>query len=355
MTISDETLKWVQIINLIVATLSLIVLVLYVIKTWQIASATQKSTDISERILKEMEATREQEVAPYVVAYFDLENDASRLPASVFFTIRNEGKTVAKNVKLEFDPPLPTLAYMPKPRNLNALSMIREGIPVMPPGFEIRTTFGFYTALAEKGMSYKVKISFNGLHDKPDSAEYILDLSPFSDLLYDVPQGMPQLIEQLKKTYESIDKIRERFNFLADRIDDGLWFKGDHAGAGRTRLPVEEWKAAVHSKLTEYKLSWASTFGVDYDKLNDDLFFSNLKGYYAQTGGYLLHLISLAPPGVPQSIKEGLVNFASRLLQVEAPKFICREEDLDKYGNEFVELADHILKELTEYDPSMGG
>lgn len=354
MNISDETLKWVQIINLIVGTLSLISLIIYVIKTWQIASATQKSTEISERILKEMEATREQEVAPYVVAYFDLENEGGHLPPAVFFTVKNEGRTVAKNVKLEFDPPLPTLAYSPEPRNLNDLRMIKDGIPVMPPGFKIRTTFGFYPALAEKGMSYKVKISFNGLRDKPDSSEYVLDLSPFSDLLYDVPQGMPQLIEQLKKTYESIDKIRERFNSLADRIDDGLWFKSDYAGAGRVRLSVEEWKAAIHSKLTEYKLSWASTYGVDYDKLNDDLFFSNLKSYYMQAGGYLLHLISLAPPGVPQGLKEGLIDFSSRLLQIEAPKYVCREKDLDKYGNEFVALAEQILKELATYDSSMG-
>jgi hypothetical protein len=352
MNISDETLRLVQVVNSIIGTFSLIFLIIYVIKTWQIASSTKKSTEISERILKEMAAAREQEAAPYVVAFFELENESNNLP-TVFFTIKNEGKTAAKNVKLDFDPPLPTLAYSPAPRNLNNLNMVKDGIPVMPPGFKIKTTFGFYTSLAGKGMSYRLKISFYGLHNEPEFVEYILDLSPFSDLLYDSPSGMPQLIEQVKKTHDSIDKIRERFNKLVDRIDDGLWVQNNCASPDRISLSVEEWKAAIHSKLIEYKLSWSSVYGIDYDKLNDDLFFSNLKNYYIQTGKYLLRLISLAPSGIPQGLNEGLISFSSQLLQVEAPLYVCREDDLDKYGNHFVALADNILKELAIYDSFM--
>jgi hypothetical protein len=331
---------------------TLICLVIYVIKTWEIASATRTSTETSQQMLEEMKATRDQEVAPYVVAYFDVEKKPNLLPIIVFFTIKNEGKTAAKNVKLEFDPPLPTLAYAPKPRNLNELSMIKDGIPVMPPGFKIRTTFGFYTVLAEKGMSYRLKISFDGAN-KPEHTEYILDLSPFSDLLYDAPQEMPQLIEQVKKTHESIDKIKEKFSLLVDRIDDGLWIKNSRAEMWRTSFSLEEWKAAIHSKLIEYKLLWTSIYGIDFEKLNDDLFFSNLKNYYMQTGEYLLQLVSLAPASIPQGIKEKLISLSSKLMEVESPKFIVREKDLDEFGNTFVALTEQILTELSEYDSSM--
>lgn len=52
---------------------TLIALILYVIKTWQMASATRKSAEISARTLDEMRAARDSETAPYVVAYFDVD------------------------------------------------------------------------------------------------------------------------------------------------------------------------------------------------------------------------------------------------------------------------------------------
>lgn len=52
--------------------ITLIGLYIYVYKTWYIAVANEKSAQISERVLSEMQATREQEIEPYVVAYFDI-------------------------------------------------------------------------------------------------------------------------------------------------------------------------------------------------------------------------------------------------------------------------------------------
>ncbi|RJS85980.1 hypothetical protein CW713_00895 [Methanophagales archaeon] len=55
----------VDIILAIVQIGTLIALIIYVIKTWQMASASKKSTEISEEILKEMKESRDQEIAPY--------------------------------------------------------------------------------------------------------------------------------------------------------------------------------------------------------------------------------------------------------------------------------------------------
>src|SRR4051794_38346405 len=81
-----EMQVWVGLGALVVNAASLVALVIYVVKTWHIASstrdsaaatvvaatATQRSTEISQSVLEEMRQAREAESAPYVVAYFDI-------------------------------------------------------------------------------------------------------------------------------------------------------------------------------------------------------------------------------------------------------------------------------------------
>jgi predicted phosphatase len=53
--------------------LTLISLIIYVWKTWEIASATRKAAEATEATVAEMRAAREQETTPNVIVYFDLE------------------------------------------------------------------------------------------------------------------------------------------------------------------------------------------------------------------------------------------------------------------------------------------
>jgi hypothetical protein len=328
----------------VIQSLSLIFLGIYVYKTWQIALATQESSKISKRVLEEMKATREQEVEPYVVAYFDVEFEEINLPPTVYFTVINTGKTEAKNVKLEFTPSLPIIDNCNPPRNLNELIMVKDGIPAMPPQFKIRTSFGFFISLFEKCNSYKVKISYQGLYKKLES-EYVLDLKIFNDLWGKTPKGMPQLISEAETLNKSILSINKRFDYFVNRIDEGLWIKNYHSDFPQ-KMVYEDWNNAVHSTLVKHKLLWSTLIGVDYHKLNDNLSFSNLKSTYSQIAIDIFHLASKAPFGITQNIKEKLINFSSLLLQIEAPMYVCTEKSLDKYGNEFLKLADSILEEI---------
>jgi hypothetical protein len=85
----------IDIILAIVQIATLIALIIYVIKTWQMASATNKYAKTSENTLQEMKDSRDQEIAPYVIAYFDVPYGQK----FIFLIIKNIGLSVAKNVK----------------------------------------------------------------------------------------------------------------------------------------------------------------------------------------------------------------------------------------------------------------
>src|ERR1700690_2146128 len=86
-----------------VQVLTLFFLILYVKKTWDIASATRYATRISEKTLLEMKETREQENAPYIVIYCE---NSVPYDTDLYLIVKNSGKSIAEDVKLDFTPHL---------------------------------------------------------------------------------------------------------------------------------------------------------------------------------------------------------------------------------------------------------
>lgn len=337
-------------IEIFMQALGVLILAWYTFKTHQMQKSIRKSTEVSEAVLQEMKVAREEAAAPYVVVYFDVSDEADPCP-EIYLNIKNEGKTTAKNVRLSFDPQLPTLKYIAKSRNLNDLYLVKEGIPLLPPGYRIRTTFGLFPEFAKNGSIYKVNVSYFDRQNLKCVAEYVLDISPFSDLLYDFPQGLPVLIKEVADTRESINRIGADLSRFTNKLEDGIWINSN-SDSLETPLPREQWKATTQSKLMEFKLMWSSLYGVDYGRFNDGTFFSNLKNYYTNVGKRLLILVSLAPNDIPQNLRENLTLLSKELLEVEDPKLVAAEKDLDKYGNRFLEIIEGILEQIRYY-PSL--
>jgi hypothetical protein len=68
----------------------------------QSAEATLRSARAAEDSVRELRENREQESAPYVVAYFD----ASFETSLIYLVIKNVAKTPANSVRFLFDPPI---------------------------------------------------------------------------------------------------------------------------------------------------------------------------------------------------------------------------------------------------------
>ncbi|NJD77607.1 MAG: hypothetical protein FIB08_11010 [Candidatus Methanoperedens sp.] len=161
-------------ILLVTQVLTLIALVFYVIKTWHIASATRDSAKASQNMFEEMRATRDQETAPHVVTYFDVPYGEFLM----YLVIKNLGKAVAKNVKLEFEPRLKNS----RGKDINDTPLIKKGIDSIPPGYEIRTFFDGTVQYFNNNnpLSYVATVTYTGgIQDKIRITQQILDLSVY--------------------------------------------------------------------------------------------------------------------------------------------------------------------------------
>ncbi len=181
---------YANIVLAIIQALTLIALIIYVIKTSEIASATKESAKVSEGILQEMKETRDAEVAPYVVVHFQIDRTADAL----YLVIKNIGKSIATNVKLNFRPELKNTEKTEhhSVQTIANSPLIKYGIETMPPGYELKLVLdraGRYIkeSLSTEGyipMVYYVEVSYGG-DPRSDKAttNYVLDLNPYRGFL----------------------------------------------------------------------------------------------------------------------------------------------------------------------------
>jgi len=198
----------VNIVLAVVQTLSLIALVVYVVKTWEMASATRKSTEVAEHSLQELRDSRDQETAPYVVVDFDV----SSRRGLIELVVKNIGKSIARHVKVTFTPQLQA-SDESGTNQIREVGFIRNGMPALPPDHEVRTivdgTVAYFGATGIP-MSYDVTVSyFGGLSTAERTEHYTLDLTMYKNSAYTREAGMDDLTKAVKELADNQGKTRE--------------------------------------------------------------------------------------------------------------------------------------------------
>lgn len=130
---------------------------------------------------------REDKARPFIIV--DL--DRTRGPGRPFMDliIKNTGETIAKNVKLTFDPPLTTTldetAQRATGHPLRDSTIFRQGIPSMPPGREYRILFEHMVDryATDLPRQYSVRINFDSARGPEEPLEQTLDLDLFYGIL----------------------------------------------------------------------------------------------------------------------------------------------------------------------------
>lgn len=189
---------WVEVI-------SLIALVIYVIKTWQMASETKRAAEATQASVREMQITRERETAPYIVVYLDIvDNFAFSL------VIKNLGKTSASNLKINITPPL-TSSFSNNNYDVNDLSFLKKGFPSFPPNYEFRATFDTAdNQLSEinSDLVYIAEVSYeDAATNLPYQISYTLDPAVFKGILNFEQMGdLKREIKSISSSLSSIDK-----------------------------------------------------------------------------------------------------------------------------------------------------
>lgn len=199
------------------------------------------------RQVGEARRLREAQAQPFVVV--DIE------PGRVWenllvLVIENIGNTLARDVKMAFDPPLSTTL---KDSDLPGGVLVRDGIAVLPPGRRIETLFDVsHDRLEQKlPMRYGVTVEFSDFRRKHrEQLPYVIDLGYLYDLdmigektLHDVAASLDKIRQEIERWRSPQGKGLTAWVRDADSyIDQSRWQRA-LTGQGRSLAHPElrEW------------------------------------------------------------------------------------------------------------------
>jgi len=175
-----------------------------VIKTAEVAEGTRQSAQAMDRSVAEMVEDRDQEIAPYVVVYFDHQTDSPIFD----LVIKNTGRTAARNVEIAFNPPLQTSL---KNYDIAQLAFIHQIIPTLPPEYEMRASVDVIDNVLKSETlpkQYRVKVSYTGgINANLRESEYLLDLNVFKGILETHTRSLTDLTLAVESISDKIDEL----------------------------------------------------------------------------------------------------------------------------------------------------
>ncbi|HVF12699.1 MAG TPA: hypothetical protein VNA87_06400 [Actinomycetota bacterium] len=166
------------------------------------------------RQVGEARRLREEQARPWVVVDFDVNFAA-------WVTFENIGRTLATDVRVRFDPPL--TSTLPQPWSWERSSLLRDGLPSMPPNKQWRLLFDSFPERVKVGtlpMIYDVEVEYLGAtSNKPYKTHYKLDLN------LDVGAGRPP--KGMAELVDTLDSIRAEMSKWTDRHGGLITFNFD--------------------------------------------------------------------------------------------------------------------------------
>jgi hypothetical protein len=151
------------------------------------------------RQVREARKLREEQARPFVIVDFE--------PGLVvYLTVENLGRTMAQDVRIQFDKPLKS--SLDRPHELNESPLFREPIPVLPPGKKIRVLFDQFSSRVEADLplTYEVDVRYHGPKDRKEWKDiYRLDLGTYLGSALP-PKGIPELVTEVENICKEIKK-----------------------------------------------------------------------------------------------------------------------------------------------------
>lgn len=353
---SDPSLV-IAIIGLIIAFLGIMVegvtlyfIIKYVRDTAAMAKSTRDSADATrdsaraaENTIQEMKAAREEESAPFVVVYFNYIHSRHQ---SLYLVVENIGKSIARDIKLEFTPPL-QVSQFNRDRIENNM-LLKNGIKSLVPNYKIPIPFDFlmHYIQANLPMEYTVKVTYWGNPSLPPIVlEYPLDLNHFKYIDFVTETGLSEIDETLRRFEShfsqyssSADTANNLLNHIANAINRGLIIKN--------RVSVSQNNAGIPTMLKELVYLWVVDYGKQTEKWNKP-FISGLGAKCLLISEELLQsAVTLDSQAWTEQLKHIISNISklgSMELTLDAPDGVfstlssvlrgSSKEDFDKLGD----------------------
>ncbi len=151
------------------------------------------------RQVREARKLREEQARPFVIVDFE--------PGFlVYITVENLGRTMARDVSIQFDKPLDST--LEGRRELDDSPLFREPIPALPPGKKIRVLFDQFSARLDAGLPlrYDVELRYRGpTGRKRWEHPYRLDLGLYV-CSQPPPKGIPELVTEVENIRKEIER-----------------------------------------------------------------------------------------------------------------------------------------------------
>lgn len=186
--------------------------------------------------------TREDQAQPVVVVDFE-QSKADRIFLDM--VIRNTGNTIATNVTFSFDPPLTSATLYNRAKHfLSDVTILKSGIPTLPPGREYRLFFermpDRYEA-TDLERAYTAVVRFEDQRNNSYELTYRLDL----DIYFGFRQSTIYSEHHSAKALREIsDTVK---GWTEGHATDGLkvWSRDGDAADERSRAEDAEWERKV--------------------------------------------------------------------------------------------------------------
>lgn len=150
---NPQQVFWDDWVLMVFQAATLVALIVYVWKTWEMASATRDAASASSRSIEEARQARAEALAPRVLVFF---NQSELTNAQV--VIQNAGAGTAKDLHISFDPPLQSS------HGWEVNKYFETAKPILPPGARIDHVFDKWASYlkSELPRTYNVRIQCVG-------------------------------------------------------------------------------------------------------------------------------------------------------------------------------------------------
>jgi hypothetical protein len=184
---------------LVIQTLTLIALIAYVWKTWEMADATRKAAEAAASSVEEMRRGRREASDPRVAVYF-----ASPSSSLSEIVIENFGETTATNVTFDFVPPLQSsenhafgVQFFATPKTLPPRSRLQHAFDTWPEYFD-----------AKLPKKYEVRVRYQRLGEDVVREElHVLDAAAFEHYATWHVLGIHELASRFKQYAERTERL----------------------------------------------------------------------------------------------------------------------------------------------------
>lgn len=327
----------VDLILAIIQGLTLIFLVIYVKKTWDMAVSTEDSANVSKLTLLEMKETRDQEISPYVVAYFEVEDFHINL------VIENVGKGLAKDVKINISPELQSS----RGREINDLPLIKDGIASMPPKYKIKThfdtTINYFNAENNFPLKYDAQLTYyGGINETKRVTNHVLDINSYYKIRFIDKKGIHELVKEIQEIKKAQNSIKNDFGKFNKNFSRGIWIKNPQKLI--TNSCGSNDKESIIAKLNEFKNLWESV----YLKVDEDIdpFNTDIRNSFSSIGMHILILSSYDI--IPEELNSILLDIGTKIMKLGRCDDFWKQMDFNSLGNEITDLIKEIIEKLNE-------